>query len=571
MKNKETDLVEIDPGFLVGTGKSTRGRRNNADRKILEEESYTYKEVKLVNQKTEGKIIVLLRLSTKTGYSTGDARQKREVIELLISHGIDPNDPKQVEFVYEVGSAWKKGKYRPVIDDLMRRIESGEVQAIYTWEVSRLCRNKEVANMIRTIVRNNGVKVRFYKDRDLEMEKDDIITDLTWLIKVGEAQESSNATSARVLSSHKQRAEQGLKRGGTDPFGFTTKQVQTDMRTETMGIFTPDYNPNSTYPDNMSKADVLLYLIKSYIEGVGPASLARWMNDNKIPTTYGAPSWTSQTVSKIIRNPINAGYATYKGKVSLTKADTIVKSHDPLISEKTYTQILEMFESKRENNRKPNQQYKLSGILVCGTCGAKMVGTSQMKAGVQGYMCNTKISDPERCRSNSIKKDNLESTIYDLLFEIFSDKKMIAKLSQKAKKVENTDDVSSILQKEIFELTTQLKSATILSVRKALEQAISNTKDELEKVEARKEYYEDNAKITDINLDDFVSIWNKKDYLSLKILLKGIFSSIDILKTDSDKVKALNSHQLKNLNWTTNLNRIKLNFNNGESVVMGDN
>lgn len=118
-------------------------------------------------------------------------------------------------------------------------------------------------------------------------------------------------------------------------------------------------------------------------------------------------------VVQILKRRTSLGYLTFKGK-------EYAGNHEPLISEKIFYEAQE--EMQRRSIVHTKSQYLLSGLLVCGDCGAKMryqkwgksvkiVCYSQQKT--KKYL----IKDPD-CQNLKYYADDIEEAVIGELFRV---------------------------------------------------------------------------------------------------------------------------------------------------------
>ncbi len=101
-----------------------------------------------------------------------------------------------------------------------------------------------------------------------------------------------------------------------------------------------------------------------------------------------------------------------------------------IISEEEFNKVQEVMDGRKKTGprQKGEELYFLTGLVVCGICGAAMVGnSSRRKAGadpVRYYECNRKMRT-RKCRSKRIRKDYLENYVLDVVEQdIFAPEKL---------------------------------------------------------------------------------------------------------------------------------------------------
>jgi len=564
-----------EPASAKGRG----GRRSKADRDALAESSITYRPdaAKQRRGNPDGIVWSQLRLSVKSAASEGDKAQQREVYDMIASDGWDLS---KVEEHWEVGSAWKEGKWRPVIDEMLEAMKNGELAAIYAYEVSRITRDPHVAKIIQQHAQTYNVPIRFVKTPNCHPEKNDAINEITYVVYVQQAKEESEATSARTKRNHLFRALSGRKRGGSEPMGMTTIWVElnadgtfTQVENGKPGawpIFTRKDAPTAGYPaEYPTEASIVELMFKMAADGESSPAIARRLNELNVPT-FGAAHWSNQTVKAILVNPVYAGFGTYKGKIAKDEHDRFTRPHRGFVAEKTWWNVQKLLEGRKTGVRnKPATIYRLGGTIRCNTCGAKMVGAAGWTTGKgrvmkSTYVCPTGTDNPELCKNNTITADAIEDTILELVCHLLNNPGTLS-----AAPIGNND----LLQ----DIETQLRDlgARIIKMRSKVEEAVDE--DDLEafqdkldelvdkqiKLAARRELVVQEDAPTTFTVEEIRTAWNH-DRIKVQRMIKAIFAGIRITKTTVES--RMNSYQLADLGWLVNLHRVDVEFHNGVRV-----
>ena len=121
---------------------------------------------------------------------------------------------------------------------------------------------------------------------------------------------------------------------------------------------------------------------------------------------------TFTSLGNILRNAIYLGHISYRGKVVAENA------HQPIVEKALFDKVQEQL-SRRTSLRpaRPfgNERYPLTGIAVCGRCGAPMVGTGGKKR--QRYIrCQTTHRmGKAACSQPMVRAEILEEQVADYL------------------------------------------------------------------------------------------------------------------------------------------------------------
>lgn len=584
MSNLDTILDNPIPDFDEPKSKKGRGgRRSISDRMELESNSETYKSKQTLEKMSignpNGANLFLFRLSYKNKKSEGDLAQRKEVYEKFINDGHELN---KIEEIWEVGSAWKQGKYRKVIDDILKRIRNREIANIYAYEVSRLTRDGDVAKIIQQAAQLYNVPIRFVKQPSIHPEKKDAFNEIQYVIAVQQAYEESLSTSDRTKRNHRFRAEMGRKRGGSEPMGMKTiRAIKTDngyVKTDNNNengylIFARNDEIRSDYPQHIQTESKLVEMIYKWaLENKSCQYIAKEINKMNIPT-FGAEHWKNQTIRAILRNPIYAGYGTYNKKICLEKIDkngnqsgNPVKSHLGFISEDDWHKVQEIMDSRKTNKKSVSKNYKLAGSIICEKCGNKMTGnpTYIAKKGKKiinpaQYICRTRIDNPEKCNGNRIHLSYIEDTIKWYISYLIENPKNLANKNKTIN--ENWDIKISDLQERIDKMNLKISLTDDLDDKIAFNNRLDSLNDELKMMVDYKLLEEkDNAPIK-YTVEDFINLWDSDDNLTIQRIIKRFFAGIYIYPA-KDKI-ILNNHQINNKKWLANYYRIDIEYHNG--------
>lgn len=176
----------------------------------------------------------------------------------------------------------------------------------------------------------------------------------------GERQKRANAD----------RALKGKRTGGRKPFGYDEDGVTV--------------RPN--------EAAAIRDGYKALLAGVPLAEIARTWNSQGLVTGQkrqarsghkGEPSpWRADSVRIVLLNPRNMGKLAYHGEI-------VAEAEWPaLVDESTWRAASSMLSNPARHSGKHNGRYLLSGLAVCGICGAKAHSGANSRPGIRAYRCS---------------------------------------------------------------------------------------------------------------------------------------------------------------------------------------
>ncbi len=164
-----------------------------------------------------------------------------------------------------------------------------------------------------------------------------------------------------------------------------------------------------------------------------PATLngiASDLNLRGIPSPKGS-TWHRGVIRQIITNPVYVGTIVYgqrkQGRYhqigdggNIVKAGTqeagLIVTHDahePLVSQELFDAAQGKTKRRKGTGTpKPASPFPLTGVLVCGHCGCRLVGRKEAS---RRYVCSGGKRGPGVCRSRSVLADSIESVVIDRL------------------------------------------------------------------------------------------------------------------------------------------------------------
>lgn len=173
--------------------------------------------------------------------------------------------------------------------------------------------------------------------------------------------------------------------GGRIPFGYDYDSIQ--------GILVPNKD-----------AQTVRRIYELYLQGY---------SCNKIAQLVGLKY--EKLALQILMRKSNAGFICYNG-------EQYAGQHEPIISLETYTQAMDMLQS-RSRNKLTTSCHLLTGLVYCGKCGAKM---RYQKWGKNGYKlwCYSQdkskvhLIKDENCDNEKVWADEIEKIVIDHLFQM---------------------------------------------------------------------------------------------------------------------------------------------------------
>lgn len=164
-----------------------------------------------------------------------------------------------------------------------------------------------------------------------------------------------------------------------------------------------------------AEADIVRECYRRYNAGESLYAIANSLNDRGVPTHGEHTAWSMRRVQQLLRNEHYAGIVTYLGE----RVDA-EPSWEPLIDARTWSDYLAMRDGRtREGAWSTATKHLLSGLIVCGVCGGRML--ARPDRGKQVYACTTSWCV-------SIQAADVEPVVDGIVLARLSDPRVLANL-----------------------------------------------------------------------------------------------------------------------------------------------
>jgi site-specific DNA recombinase len=295
---------------------------------------------------------VYLRISLDTtGEELAIKRQREDCLEIIAKRGWTVAG----EYVDNSISASDERKQRPGYDALCRDYEAGKFDALVCWDMDRLTRQPRQLEDWITASDKRGLRI-VTANGEADLATDDGI--LFAGMKLQVARSEVRRKSARQKRAQRQRAEMGRPAKGIRPTGY-----------EVDGTIIPD------------EAAIVRRIFDRFTAGDTLKGLATDLQSDGVTTRRGG-TWSSSTVSSLLRNARYTGRSIYKG------TDVGAATWKRIISEAQFAAVQSRLEDPRRKTRGVDTARKHlgSGLYRC-SCGLPVRSSSGMGNGLNRYTC----------------------------------------------------------------------------------------------------------------------------------------------------------------------------------------
>ena len=310
---------------------------------------------------------------------------------------------------------------RPGLDAMLEEIRAGNVATVIIKDQSRIGRDVvEVGLLKRTF---DEYHVRFIAANDnLDTANGfDIMSIFRDVINEWYVAD----TSRKIKTVFKSRMEKGLRCSGSVSYGYLASK-------ENKGEWVIDEEA----------AAVVRRIFHSVVAGESIASIARALRAEKIPIPsehwkrIGAPvraakytdpyAWSTTTISYILKRPEYTGrkvlgktvcenYKTKSTRKTAPEEQYIFDGEIPaIVDEETWNTVQRLMGTKRRAPKRQTTPNRLTGLLYCADCGAKLTHRSSLVQGKyldDAFVCSSYRQLTRDCTMHYIPTAKMEAAI----------------------------------------------------------------------------------------------------------------------------------------------------------------
>ncbi|KUH90637.1 recombinase family protein [Mycobacterium sp. IS-1556] len=310
--------------------------------------------------------IYLRQSQDRSGDQLGVDRQRDDVRRLIESRGWTVAR----EFVDNDVSALSR-KPRPQFEEMMAGVDRGEFDVIVARHMDRLLRRlAEFESVLERCQKTQTAIVTAADGVDTSTDGGRLVARILSSVAQGEVERKS----ARQRSAAIQAAKQGRWVGGRRAFGFEADGVT--VREDEAALIKQGF------------ADVLA--------GESLAEIARRWEASGIATTQGASRWSRHAVKDVLTNPRHAGLRRYRAqedRATIRKNPElgIVGSAEwsAIVDEATWRAAVRILCAPERRRAPIGGKGLLTGVAVCGVCGATVHRGSAANPGGRTYRCKS--------------------------------------------------------------------------------------------------------------------------------------------------------------------------------------
>ena len=255
-------------------------------------------------------------------------------------------------------SASKRNVIRPAYEKLLKDYRAGRFSIVIVQDLDRLTRQpRQLEDWAEAGERGDLRIVTLDGDVDFANDNGRMFARIKAAVARGEVERKS----ARQKFANESRAAQGAWTFSRRPYGYERR----DGRVQVVA----------------DEAKVLREAYRRVNRGESFYAVGEDFNARGI-RPLGGGKWTPRQLARTLGNCHNAGIVTYQGE----RVPEAVPQWEPIIDRRTWDD----FTSARAAKNRPSgwssaHKHLMSGLLICGVCGARML--ARPDRGIQVYSC----------------------------------------------------------------------------------------------------------------------------------------------------------------------------------------
>ena len=435
----------------------------------------------------------------------------------------------------ESGRVADRPQFREMIEEGSKAKAPFEV--ILVWKFSRFTRKREHAVAFKSQLRRKGIRVV-----SITEQAEDNATGrlLEGIIESVDEYYSENLAQ-EVVRGMREAASRGFFLGSNAPFGYRKVKVQDGAK------------ERPTLEIDPATAPVVKEIFEKSLSGYGLKEICKTLNDRGI--TNRGRRWYKGGLHYVLTNEAYTGTAVW-GKTSKDEKDP-----DPVVVENAWPALVsrELFEDVQQamRERAPKVQrparvgspYLLSGLLKCGICGRPYRAQGAKSGQFAYYICGTLFTEGAgTCTARYLNAPKLETFVVEKIRErILNEETIVALVQLVAEEIDamagelagqlevveaELGDVRKRLGKlyeaiETSELTLEVLSPRIMSLRHREEQLEAAREDAETRLEQRRVVLPDTEEIAEYAAD-FRAFLKEGTIPEKKVLIRNFVEDIEV-------------------------------------------
>ena len=463
------------------------------------------------------KVAIYTRVSTHHQIDKDSLPLQREELINYTKYVLNTNSYE----IFEDAGYSGKNTDRPAFQDMIKRIKAGEFTHLLVWKIDRISRNLlDFCDMYEELKRCNCIFVSKNEQFDTSSAMGEAMLKIILVF----AELERKLTGERVKAVMLDRASKGLWNGAPVPLGYK-------------------WNEEIKFPviDEVEKGTIEL-IFNTYLKEESTSIVRNVLNANNIKTKRNG-SWTTKTITDIIRNPFYMGTYRYnyressRGKKKNEEEWVMIEDNHPsIITKEIFAKCNEIMDrnSLRSNSkfRANGKTHIFAGLIKCGSCLGNYYA-KQDKPNLDGfrpslYVCSNRYNK-NNCEQKTISEKNIYNFIMRLIFNLNSVNNKNIYYDEFANLLKSNLGISSINADELYDYIIK-KGNSFYKLDSKNSKSNTDIKKDIKLKELEK-YKRALSRLEELYLFDEESM-SSKDYILKK---KKIEDNIKSIKEDLKK------------------------------------
>jgi site-specific DNA recombinase len=288
---------------------------------------------------------------------------------------------------------------RPAFQRLLTDIDAGKIDVVVVYKVDRLSRSLlEFAKLMERF----GAAGASFVSVTQNFSTADAMGRLTLNMLMSFAEFEREMIGERTRDKIAAQRRRGKWTGGTVPLGYTVEGKRLVV--------------------NDLEAVLVREVFSHYLEQRSTLAVARLLNEASRSTKRHvaangrlreARPWSKADVTRLLRNPVYAGYMGSHGEL-------YEGEHVPIVDRETFSKVRGFLEGKPTKGHSRNPDYILRGLLRCACCGSAFTPASTRKGRTEYryYRCTKRDKEgKEACPSAPLPAGAIEEYVIERLRE----------------------------------------------------------------------------------------------------------------------------------------------------------
>lgn len=348
------------------------------------------------------KVAIYTRVSTHHQIDKDSLPLQREELINYSKYVLNSND----YVIFEDAGYSGKNTDRPAFQDMIKRIKVGEFTHLLVWKIDRISRNLlDFCDMYEDLKKYNCIFVSKNEQFDTSSAMGEAMLKIILVF----AELERKLTGERVKAVMLDRASKGLWNGAPMPLGYK-------------------WDSKIKFPViNEDEKTTIETIFKLYLKTESTSVVRNYLNSNNIKTKRDG-SWTTKTVTDIIRNPFYVGTYRYnyresaRGKKKNEDEWVLLEdNHQAIVDKELFNKCNVIMDRNalRSNSkfRANGKTHIFAGLIKCGSCLGNYYA-KQDKANLDGFRPSIYVCGNRYNKNGCDQKTISEKIIYNFLMQL---------------------------------------------------------------------------------------------------------------------------------------------------------